>query len=94
MNIETKYSIDDVVYILSEKKIFRSRISEVRVEVRKPHQALLVPYEIVDRNGIKIEYLVITSEVIIPGITGTQTNYDWYDEKDIFISKEELIANI
>jgi len=89
-----KYKVGADVYILSSKKIYKSRIDKIRVIESQPYSEFEYgrhPGEkgsVVEKDGIEIDYLVITYK------TDNYTSYDWYSQDDIFDNEEELIRKI
>jgi len=94
---ESKYDIEQEVYVLTNKKIYKTSIENIKITHVKPHKLLkFVNKEAVltDTDGITIEYLVEIYREQQPGCKGVSINYDWYKEEDVFLDKEELIRKI
>lgn len=93
----TKYDLGDEVYVLTSKKIHQTSVENIRINVVKPYiEGAIVnnKYDLIDRDGITIEYLVEISREQPFGCKGVQIHYDWYKEVDVFNDKEELIRQI
>ena len=44
-------------------------------------------------DGIQIDYLIETEKLPLGG-NRTQISYDWFNQEDVFTSKDELITQI
>jgi len=89
---DVKYVIGDPVYVLLDKKIFSSKIESIEVRETKPYIEL-VKNEYVNKDGISVKYLVLVKEVKYE-TGGSHQSFDWYDQDQVFNSKEELIHSI
>lgn len=85
-NYNVKYEIGQEVYILLSKKIFKSKIEKIRVVHSHPYFDGNNNFK--EMNGIVIDYLVIVNE------REYSTSYDWYNQDDIFLDKDELFRKI
>ena len=86
---EVKYDIGQEVYIISDKKLFKSRINKIRVLEQQPYKKYDSSKQThVDMDGIEIHYLVLTKEV------NCYTEYDWYCQDDVFETKQEVFRKI
>lgn len=92
MNIDLKYDLDQEIYVILNKKILKSKIEKIRIIKYKPYQEVLGSGKLIDHNGIKIEYLVINYDTMIGSIR--TSNYEWFDENDVYGTKDELIRAI
>ena len=91
---DVRYEVGDEVYILLSKKIFKSYIDGIKVTETKPYKCMKGRNnEILEFNGITISYLVMTHETKFDNGC-SEKGFDYYDQADLFGSKEELIANI
>jgi len=89
-----KYDINQEVYILTDKKIYQSKVDKIKIIESRPwidgNQGMK------PMDGIEIEYLVVTSDVEY-GDNNPRSHamgFNWYKQDDIFLTKEELIQNI
>ena len=92
-----KYNIDDEVYVLTNKKIYQTKIENLRVIEVKPYISLTIVNRqqvLTEMDGITIEYLIETHSEQIPGVKGISTNYEWFKQEDVYLDKEELIRKI
>jgi hypothetical protein len=85
-----KYEVGQDVYILLSKKIFKSKIEKIRIIHSSPY---IKGETMEEMDGIEIDYLVIVDEKIYPS-GGHSYNYDWYEQDDIFLNKDELFRKI
>ena len=76
----SKFKRGDNVWVLGNKKIFQTYIEEVRIVDNGCVN--------INENGITITYMVETNK------KGNIKEYDVFDEENIFLSKDELIASI
>ena len=90
---DVKYDINQEVYILTGKKIYQSKVEKIRIVQSRPY----IKFEgMKQMNGIEIEYLVIVSEEEYGESTprSRKIGFDWYNQDDVFATKEELIQSI
>jgi len=88
-----KYDINQMVYILTNKNIYKSSVEKIRITEGVPY-CKIIGNEAVEQSGITIEYLVIISDEPY-GLNGsTMTSYDWYNQDSVFETKEDLIRSI
>ena len=85
-NYNVKYEIGQEVYILLSKKIFKSKIEKIRVVHSRPH--IDGDNNMKEMDGIVIDYLVIVND------REYSTSYDWYNQDDVFLDKDELFRKI
>ena len=85
-NYNVKYEIGQEVYILLSKKIVKSKIEKIRVVHSHPY--IDGNNNMKEMDGIVIDYLVIVDE------RKYSTNYDWYNQDDVFLDKDELLRKI
>jgi len=92
---KVKYDINQDVYILSDKKIFKSKIEKIRVIEKAPINLRNGTKEEKEdsKSGICIEYLVIINKELISKAYYS-VDYDWYHQRDIFPTKEKLVNAI
>jgi hypothetical protein len=84
------YDVGQDVYILSSKKIFKSKIEKIRII----HGCPYIKGETMEQmDGIEIDYLVMVNEEIYPS-GGHSFIYDWYKQDDVFLDKNELLNKI
>ena len=88
-----KYEVGQEVCVLRNKKITKNRVNKIRVTEQQPYTRGNGDGTLTEMNGIEVDYLIVT-EQIINGVKGTQGTYDWYNQKDVFTNKDELIAQI
>jgi hypothetical protein len=88
MEINNKFNIGQEVIAMNGKKIFNTKIAEIRVRIKPPYSEWVFG-KIKSMSGIEIEY-----RVEIPSRQHNMSDYDWYEEEDIFVSKEQLINKI
>lgn len=85
-----KYDIGQEVYILSSKKIIKSKIETIRIVHGSPY----FNGKTMERmNGIEIDYLVIVNEQLHP-LGGNSFGCQWYNQDDVFLDIDELIRKI
>ncbi len=93
---DVKYDVGQEVYILLSKKIIKSRIEQIKVLHAKPYSKIvhIMGEETKkEEDGIEIEYLVVVDEVLHK--SGTHCiKYEWYNQEDIYLNKNELIKKI
>ena len=85
-NYNVKYEIGQEVYILLSKKIFKSKIEKIRVLHSLPY--IDGNNNMKEMDGLMIDYLVIVNE------QKHSTSYDWYNQDDIFLDKDDLFRKI
>lgn len=83
MNIDLKCDLNQEVYVINNNKISKNIVEKIRITKYKPFKELVSKGKIIDREGIKIEYLIIQNN-----------KFDWYEEDDIYLTKEDLIRAI
>jgi len=88
-----KYNIQQKVFILTNKSVYETVIDQIRVTERAPF-VKLIGTELVNNDGILIEYLVEISSEPYSRLGSTMSSYDWYPQEDVYTDKEELIRNI
>lgn len=95
MNYTTKYNRADKndVYVFINKKVVKTKIIKTRITDQEDYKTTGVNGSVLTLSGLKIEYLV-GLEIQAFGESGTIQSMDWYDEKDVYETREELIANI
>jgi len=88
-----KYGRGEEVYILLSKKIFSTKIEKIRIIEAAPYiDGNITPWK--EKDGITIDYLVVTEDRAY-GENGSHfTSYDWFNQDDVFSSKEELLQKI
>lgn len=86
-----KFDIGQDVYILLSKKIIKSRINKIKIEHSSPY----VDGETMEqKDGIEIYYLISVG-CEQSTISGSKIiSYDWYNQDDVFLDKDELIRKI
>lgn len=89
---DVRYDLDQEVYILTNKFIYKGRVEKIRITQSRPWKN--GDDNLKQMSGIVIEYLVVIEEVTRPGCKGTSISYDWYNQDDVFSDKEELIRKI
>ena len=81
-----KYDIDQEVYVLQSKTISKTHIDEIKIIQARPY------YDgnnnLKEMDGVRIQYLVMIKQ------NGSMRSYDWFDQKDVFTDREELIRRI
>ena len=87
-----KYEAGQEVYVLRNKTITQAKIDKIRVTEQRPYTKLNGDGALTEMSGIEIDYLIQDS--IKPVGNGTQSTYNWYNQKDVFTDKDELIAQI
>jgi hypothetical protein len=89
-----KYEINQEVYILTDNKIYQSKIQKIRVTESIPWINGNDHFKHMD--GIEIKYLVVTSdeEYVDGDPRSHRMGFNWYKQDDVFATKEELIQNI
>jgi len=88
-----KYERGQEVYILLSKKLISSKIEKIRITEAAPYiDANRVPWE--EKDGITIEYLVVVEDREFGENGSHHISYDWFNQDDVFLSKEELIQKI
>jgi hypothetical protein len=85
-NHNVKYEIGQEVYILLSKTIFKSKIEKIRIVHSRPY--IDGDNNMKEMDGIVIDYLVIVNQ------QQNSTSYDWYNQDDVFLDKDELFRKI
>ena len=90
------YKVNQEVYILTNKKIYKTHIDKIRVTEQHPFNEFvnIITGETRKSNGIEIDYLIMDEETPFGDRNNTRRSYDWYNQKDVFENKDELIKNI
>jgi len=91
---DIKYDIDQEVYIITDMKIYKSRIEKIKVIQSKPWINGNDNFKQMD--GIEVEYLVLTldEEYGDNNPRSHKMRFNWYIQDNIFATKEELIQSI
>ena len=92
-----KYSIGQDVYILNNKSVYKSKIDKIRITEQTPRVSVLngTPNQTADaKDGVVIEYLVQTKVESFGDSGGQMIGFDWYNQRDVFSEREELISAI
>ncbi len=93
---EVKYDVGQEVYILLSKKIIKSRIEQIKILHGSPYIKIIHTMgeeTKKEEDGIEIEYLVVVDEVSYKS-GSHHIKYDWYNQEDIYLNKNELIKKI
>ncbi len=80
------------VWIFINKTAIKSKINKVRIS-DNPDNMVFNGIEYKKQSGFKIEYLISGESKQISS-DSTITPMEWYEEKDVYATKEELIASI
>jgi len=81
-----KYELGQDVFILLSRKIFKSKIESIRIVQSRPY--IDGNNNMKEMDGIVIDYLVVVEE------REHFTSYDWYNQDDVFVDKDDLIRKI
>ena len=96
MKIETKYNNGDEVYVLTSKRIIKTNIYKIKIEINSS-TILHENGEIIESNTPIVKYLVqVERKKLNPHIEdgGYMSSYDWFDGDDIALTKDDLIAKM
>lgn len=87
-----KFDRNQEVFVLLDKKIFKSTISQVRITERQPYKRILntISGSLQEIPSVLVEYLICGEY----DEARTMLPFNWYSESDVFETKEELIAQI
>ena len=86
---DVKYDIDQEVKFVQDKQIITTKIDTIRINQTRPFTELTSNMrEFKEQSGIKIDYLVMTSNK-----NGCRL-YEWVSQEDISLDEEELIRKI
>ncbi len=93
-----KYDVGQKVFVLLSKKAIETEIQKIRITEQCPANWVNAPSnEMQDgKDGISIEYLVQVDYDSSNKIMNGQGvfNFDWVNQRDIYLTKEELILHI
>lgn len=90
---DIKYDINQEVYIITNMKIYKSKIEKIKMIQSRPY----IKFEgMKQMDGIEIEYLVVTSdeEYGDNNPRSHKMGFNWYIQDNVFATKEELIQSI
>ncbi len=88
-----KYEVGQEVYVLRSKKITKTVVDKIRVTEQQPWRKGNTDGTQTEMDGIQIDYLIETEKLPLGG-NRTQISYDWFNQEDVFTSKDELITQI
>ena len=95
MKVETKYDRSDKVHVIYKNKALEAEIDKVKVEVSAPYSFFDKHRNLIENDGIRIQYLIIVSHKPIGnGALGYETLYEWFKENQVYGTKEELISKL
>ncbi len=91
-----KYEVGQEVYILNAKSVYKTKIDKIKITRRYPTEIRNAPENDIEdgKTGIKIEYLVVTSIEGYGDGGSHKIGFDWYNQRDIFSNREDLINSI
>jgi hypothetical protein len=88
MEFKTRFNLGDEVYVLQAKSALQRQVRGIRVTQRYPY-ILYDGKNGIEKSGIEIDYLIE-----LPQTVSCRTDFDYYKEEDVFISKDELLNRI
>lgn len=85
----TKYDIGSEIYVILKQNIIRTKIEKINISYQGKYNSFDINKgEETVMDGIEIKYLILEP------ITLGRSECHWYNEKDVYVTKEEVIAAI
>jgi len=91
MEYNIKYKRDQEIYIQLLNKIIKTYVVKIRIIEGEPY---VNGNDMTKNDGIQISYLVVVKQTKQPDGNGRSTSYDWFDQKDVFVSENEALSKI